>query len=141
MTNATILIDTGPLVALTHPNDQYHQWAQHEADNLNPPFLTCEAVWSEAWFLLRHLPVAQTKLLHLLEKELVQIRFNAGQEAASVIRLMRRYANVPMSVADACMVRMSELHSNGLVFSTDSDFHIYRRHGNQLISVILPPRP
>jgi predicted nucleic acid-binding protein len=141
MTRTTVLIDTGPLVALTHQRDQYHQWARQEAANLKAPFLTCEAVWSEAWFLLQKLPLAQAKLLHLLENGLIQIRFNASGETASLLSLLRRYANVPMSVADACLVRMSELQSDCVVFTTDSDFNIYRRNGNQLIPVLLRPSP
>ncbi len=138
---ATILIDTGPLVALTHTRDQYHQWARQEADKLNAPFFTCEAVWSEAWFLLQQLPLAQAKLLRLLETGLVQLDFNSSDETVNLLNLLRRYSNVPMSVADACLVRMSELHSDCIVFTTDSDFNIYRRHGNQLIPVILKPDP
>jgi uncharacterized protein len=107
--------------------------------NLKAPFLTCEAVWSEAWFLLQRLPLAQAKLLRLFENELLQIRFNANSEVASLSNLLRRYANVPMSVADACLVRMSEFHNDCVVFATDSDFNIYRRHGNQPIPVILRP--
>jgi predicted nucleic acid-binding protein len=128
-------------LALTHQRDQYHQWARAEAANLKAPFLTCEAVWSEAWFLLRQLPLAQAKLLRLFADGLIQIRFNASDEIASLSDLLRRYANVPMSVADACLVRMSELHDDCVVFTTDSDFNIYRRSGNRLIPVILWPNP
>ena len=141
MIKTTVLIDAGPLAALTHARDQYHQWTRREADNLNPPFLTCEAVWSETWFLLRRHPLAQAKLLRLLEEGLIQIRFNASGETARLTELLRRYANVPMSVADACLVRMSEMHDDGVVFTTDSDFNIYRRNGNRFIPVVLPPHP
>jgi uncharacterized protein len=136
--STTILIDTGPLVALTNARDQYHQWARQQSTKLTVPFLTCEAVWSETWFLLRGLPQAQEKLLLLLSTGLVQINFNSSVEANHLIRLLQRYANVPMSVADACLVRMSELINDCAVFTTDSDFNIYRRHRNQTIPVIIP---
>jgi uncharacterized protein len=51
---------------------------------------------------------------------------------------MLHYDDVPMSLADACLVRMSELHSNSLVLTTDSDFNIYRKHRRQTIHLLMP---
>jgi predicted nucleic acid-binding protein len=139
MVTAVAIIDTGPLVALTHERDQYHEWARQQSAQLTAPFLTCEAVLSEAWFLLRSLPKAQEKVLRLLEQGLLNVSFNSAAEINHLTELLRRYASVPMSVADACLVRMSELTSDCVIFTTDSDFNIYRRHGNQVIPVIIPP--
>ena len=118
------IIDTGPLVAMVRKRDQYHKWALQQSAKLNQPFLTCEAVLSEDWFLLRDFPNEQEKLLRLLERQDVRVDFELSIEVAAVVELIRRYSNVPMSVADACLVRISELHNDCLVFSTDSDFHI-----------------
>jgi hypothetical protein len=43
-----------------------------------------------------------------------------------------------MSLADACLMRMAEQIPNGAVMTLDSDFKIYRKHGNEVIAVILP---
>lgn len=51
---------------------------------------------------------------------------------------MRRYADVPMSLADACLVRMSELSDDASVLTLDSDFRIYRRLGRQAIPLLTP---
>ncbi|WP_334852547.1 PIN domain nuclease [Nostoc sp.] len=48
-----IIIDTGPLVALINNREQYHRWATKEVANLAYPFFTCEAVITEACFILR----------------------------------------------------------------------------------------
>lgn len=136
--NSTVIIDTGPLVALLHRDDQYHDWARGEAEQLKAPFITCESVLSEAHFLLRGLPVARQGLLQLLEDGLIEVGFDLATERDAVIALLRRYANVPMSMADACLVRLSELRSESVTFTTDSDFNIYRRHGNQPIPRIVP---
>jgi predicted nucleic acid-binding protein len=45
-----------------------------------------------------------------------------------------------MSLADACLVRLSELHRDSTVFTLDSDFRIYRRHGNKVIPVLMPEK-
>jgi len=51
---------------------------------------------------------------------------------------MARYQSVPMSFADACLVRMSELWPKTPVFTLDSDFRIYRRNKRQSIPLIAP---
>lgn len=134
----TTIIDTGPLVALVRKRDQHNKWTERQPANLNRPFVTCEAVFSEAWFLLRGFPNEQEKLLRLLEMGEILIGFDLSAEIGAVVELLRRYSNVPMSVADACLVRMSELHTDCLIFSTDTDFNIYRRRGDQVIPTLLP---
>ncbi|MCG3160040.1 MAG: hypothetical protein JMDDDDMK_01072 [Acidobacteria bacterium] len=140
MINATVIIDAGPLAALTHERDQYHIWARQQAAQLKAPFLTCDAVLSEAWFLLRNLPKAQEKMLSLLQKGLIHSQFDSFTEMGSLIALLQKYADVPMSYADACLVRIVELQPEGLIFTTDSDFNIYRQHRNEVIPLIIPPQ-
>ena len=135
----TVIVDTGPLVASLNERDQYHKWARKQSQNLPHPYITCEAVLSEAWFLLEKFPADQEKLLKLLENKHVQINFDLSAEVDVIVGLLRRYKNIPMSIADACLVRMSELHTDCVIFSTDSDFQIYRRHSNQIIPALLPP--
>ena len=67
---------------------------------------------------------------------MASFRFGAEQEL--VLALMRKYADVPMSLADACLVRMTELLPDPLVLTTDSDFRVYRRHGRQVVPCMLP---
>jgi predicted nucleic acid-binding protein len=138
MVNATIIVDTGPLVASLNKKDQYHKWARKQSQELPRPYLTCGAVLSEAWFMLRRFPGDQEKLLRLLEGKDILIDFDLSTEIGNVVGLLRRYRNVPMSMADACLVRMSELHADCVVFSTDTDFNIYRRRGDQIIPTLLP---
>jgi hypothetical protein len=74
-----------------------------------------------------------------LRRKIFGLDFDLSAEISNVVELLRRYKNVPMSMADACLVRMSELHTDCLVFTTDTDFNVYRRHGNQIIPALLPP--
>jgi hypothetical protein len=80
----------------------------------------------------------QEKLLRLIERKDILVDFDLSTEIGYVMELLRRYRNVPMSMADACLVRMSELHADCLVFSTDNDFNIYRRRGDQIIPALIP---
>ena len=137
MTRATI-VDTGPIVALLSHSDRWHGWAKEQFGALRAPLFTCEAVLSEAGFLLRDDGQAIDALFGLLERRVLEIGFDLGAEHLSVRALMRRYANVPMSVADACVVRMSELLGVAQVLTLDSDFSVYRRLGRQMIPLVTP---
>lgn len=134
----TILVDTGPLVALLHRSDNAHGWARDRFKEHAPPFLTCEAVLSEACFLLRRSSLSAAPVLALLERGVVRIGMSLAEEAHAVRSLFEKYRNVPASLADACLVRMSELHESCLVLTLDSDFHIYRRHGRKAIPLQRP---
>lgn len=132
------IVDTGPLVALLDRKDKYHGWVKAQLEPIDPPLDTCEAVLSEAAFLLSHLPGGPQALLELVAKGLVAVTFSLQTEARPIQQLLLRYANVPISLADACLVRLSEIHTESLLLTFDSDFQIYRRHGRSVIPVLLP---
>jgi len=134
------LLDTGPLVAYLYRGDTHHEWTRREAARLSVPFVSCEAVVSEAHFLLSGIPSGQQRLLELLEREVIRFPFSYADHAERVHDLMRTYADQPMSFADACLVRMSEIHGASRVFTVDSDFRVYRRHGDEAIPVLAPGR-
>jgi uncharacterized protein len=130
-------IDTGPLVALLNRNDAFHAWAAETLDDVERPIHTCEAVITEASFLLRNTSAGSEALLALLEKEVLLVDFSLASEAHAVRKLMNKYSSVPMSLADACLVRMAELEKDLSIITLDSDFHVYRR-GRAALSVIAP---
>jgi len=136
--NPRVLVDTGPLVAFLNRADRYYKWAVERAAAISPPLFTCEAVISEACFLLRNIPNAPDALLELVKRKLVAVPFQLEQEITAVKKLVARYDNVSMSLADACLVRMSEQYAGSVVLTLDRDFRIYRRLGRQVIPVIAP---
>jgi uncharacterized protein len=134
-----VLLDTGPLVALMDRRDRHHAWAEAQFAEILPPLLTCEAVLAEACFLVIRAGRSMEEPLKLLKRGVLQLAFDLSENVEQVSTLMVRYANVPMSLADACLVRMSELAPDSVVLTLDSDFHIYRRHGRQKIALRIPP--
>jgi len=132
-----VLLDTGPLVALVNRRDQFHQWAKTEWEQIEPPLLTCEAVITEASFLLRSVYGGQQAVVSLIQRGIVQIPFCLEEEVERVGELLNRYRSVPISLADACMVRMAEQYASSYVLTIDSDFHIYPKEKNQKIPVII----
>lgn len=136
-----VIVDTGPIVALLHDRDRDHDWAV-EAWSVRPkPLLTCEVVLCEATYLMRHLAGGREAILGLLQRGAIAIAFRIETEVLALRTLMARYASVPMSLADACLVRMSEGDPEAAVLTTDSDFRIYRRAGRHRIPVITPGEP
>lgn len=134
----TVLLDSGPLVAALRERDAHHAWAVGHLDATATPFVTCEAVLSESFFLLDSAPRGKERLCSLLERGLVTVDFTASPHLGDLLRLMRRYSDTPMSFADACLVRMSELRTDSVVLTIDSDFLTYRRSGRQTIPVLMP---
>jgi uncharacterized protein len=134
----TVIVDAGPLVAYLRKDDTDHDWAVDRFKELQPPLRTCDAALSEAFFLLQQTRTGIGPLVALLERRLVVADFALNAELPSIARLLRRYKDVPMSLADACLVRMSERLAESAVFTLDSDFRIYRRHRRNVIALIFP---
>jgi predicted nucleic acid-binding protein len=130
------IIDSGALVALLDPREEHHRWARVTFLAQAGPFFTCEAVLSEAFYLLSE-PHSRA-LEKLLRRGHLKLGLNLAVELSLVLDLFAKYATVPMSLADACLVRMSETLSDPVVITTDSDFKIYRRHRQQIVPCLMP---
>ena len=66
------------------------------------------------------------------------VGFGGGSTYTALLTLVKRYVNVPMSLADACLVRLAELYPQSSVLTMDGDFSVYRKNGRQVISVLGP---
>jgi len=137
---ANVIVDAGFLVALLARRDGNHNWAVIQTPRHPPPWRTCEAALSEAFHLLG--TPGRPALAALLERRGVVTAFNLAEETAEVVKLMRKYIDapmrLPMSLADACLVRMTETLADPILLTTDADFRIYRRHGRRTIPCVMP---
>jgi len=138
MAATRVLLDTGPLVAYLNRNDRHHAWATERWHALFDPLWTCEAVLSEAVFLLQSDGSNAEPILRLVERRIIRLDFVMNDHRADVFRLLRKHADRPMSAADACLVRMAELVDSCQVFTTDKDFLVYRRKGRHVIPLLAP---
>ena len=134
--SAVILVDTGPLVALFDKRDKYHAWTVAALGSTVGPLTTCEAVLTEVCFLLKQQFGGAEEVFELLDRGLLQLRFDLRAEHERVAQLMKRYGDLPMSLADACLVRMAETIPASRVMTLDTDFTVYRRHGRQVIPLL-----
>jgi predicted nucleic acid-binding protein len=134
------IVDTGPLVALLDAREPDHAWARETFNGVRAPLYTCEACLSEAAFLLGHVKGGVNALLTLVSLGIVVPQFRLAPEIDPIHKLMTKYASVPMSLADACLVRMTELDARATVVTLDNDFRVYRRNGRQAVPVLMPER-
>lgn len=136
----SVIIDTGPLVALLNRRERLHSWASEILDTIEPPIFTCDPVLSEACFLLQDVIGGQDAILELVSRGIVRSDFRVASEIDSLRVLMKKFGDVSMSLADACLVRMTELDQQSVVLTLDSDFRIYRRNRRQVVPTITPTK-
>jgi predicted nucleic acid-binding protein len=133
---ASVVVDAGFVVALLSRRDAHHPWAAAQAPRFAPPWNTCESALSEAFHLVgaRGMP----SLSALLRRGSLRAAFKLADNVEPVLKLMQKYSDVPMSLADACLVRMTETLADPLVLTTDADFRIYRRHSRHVVPCMTP---
>lgn len=139
MANSQVIVDTGPLVALFSKKDQWHGWAVEALSQLKDPLITCDAVVSEASYLLSTRTSKGVEgLLGMLERGLLQSNFDLAEHLDDVARIVRKYKDLPTSFADACLVAMAERRPDARVFTVDQDFKAYRKRSRRVIPLLSP---
>ena len=133
-----VIIDTGPLVALLNSNDHAHAWVMQQLRSIQPPMITCESVLAEATYLTRQTPGARAALIEMIGENFLTIGMAVADHHSAILAMVRRYSDIPMSLADACLVRLAELYPQSPVLTLDSDFSVYRKNGRQVIEVLRP---
>lgn len=139
MPERVILVDAGPIVAYLAPREPRHSWAAEQFKSLPAPFLTCEPVLAEAFHFLQRSPSGSQRLFDLLTRSVISVDFRIEDELENLERLVNKYRSLPMSLADACLVRMAETHADAAVLTLDRHFAIYRKHTRHVIPVVMPP--
>ena len=133
-----VILDTGPLVALLDADEEHHAWAVDQMKDIQAPLLTCDAVISEACFLLLGNDRAVGQIAEYFNRGVLDSQFRFSECHKRIFPFMKKYRDVPMAFADACLVCMVEDISSSVVFTLDEDFRIYRQQGRRLIPVICP---
>lgn len=133
-----VIVDTGPLVALINRADSAHAWVMQQMGGILPPLITCEAVLAEATYLTRQTPGARAALIEMVGENFLSIGMTIADHHSALLAMVRRYDNVPMSLADGCLVRLAELNPQSPMMTLDSDFTVYRKNGRQVIELLCP---
>jgi predicted nucleic acid-binding protein len=132
-----VLLDSGPIVALLDRSEQYHRECAERFAVLEAPLVTCEAVITEACYLLRKLKGGPGAVLDNIARGEFLVPYRIAGREATLARLMTKYANIPMDLADACLVDMAGDLGTGQIFTLDSDFRVYRWGRNRPFDLIV----
>jgi predicted nucleic acid-binding protein len=129
------IADAGLLIAALDGRDQYHRWARQALENEPPPWLVCEAVLAEVCASIGTLE----PVLEMLRRGDLELAFELSDNAAEVLALGRKYRAQGMALSDACIVRMSELFEDSVVYTVDrKDFTLYGRRGRRAVRCEFP---
>ena len=130
------ILDAGPLIAALNRQDEHHRWACEILERLGPPFYSCPEAMARAAAMTGQ-PAA---IVEMIQSEEIILAFDLSEQAAGVLSLLKKFADRDMDLADACIVRMTELMRDCRVVTLDRlNFAVYRRNGRDLIPVIAPP--
>lgn len=122
-----LLSDTGPLVAIVSPEDQYHDLCLKTLESLPAPIFTCWPVLAEAAWLLRRFPLGFEKLMGSINEGFLEILPVTGAESAAILRIMKKYASLQPQFADAMLVHLAHRENIDTIFTLDRrDFSVYR---------------
>lgn len=137
MNPAGILLDTGPLVALLSKEDAEHDRAERLFSECLPPFRCCEAVVAETCFLMKKVHrAAPAEVIALARKGVYQISLSLEEHWTNIESLLKKYADRPISLADASLIRCAEIYREPRVLTFDSDFRIYRWARNKKFQLL-----
>jgi len=129
------ILDAGPLIAALNRQDEHHRWACETLQRLGVPFYSCSEALAEVAAMTRQ----PSRVVEMVDAGEIVIAFSLADQTAAVLALLRKYEDQQMDLADACIVRMTELIRDSCVVTLDrADFSIYRRNSRQVIPIICP---
>ena len=131
------LLDTGVIVALLDRSERFHKASAEAVRSLDVPLVTCEAVLAESCYLLRNLAGASEAVLENVAAGIFQVPFRISREAASIKKILRKYRDRTIDLADACLIRLADEFETPDVLTLDSDFQIYRWGRNKPFRLLL----
>jgi predicted nucleic acid-binding protein len=121
-----VLLDTGCIVAMLDRSEHHHRDCVEAVAEVAGPLITSEAVIAEACWLLRRIRGAPDAVLRNVEEGVFSIPSPLSSMAGAVRTLVKKYAKLPMDLADACLVALADEFDTGRILTLDSDFRIYR---------------
>ncbi len=123
-----VLVDAGPLIAILSRRDRHHEACRRALREIRGPLWTVWPVLTEACYLLATVsPRSPDALLEMVESGVLELAELDRRDAPRIRELMEKYADLPMDLADAALVRAAEREKVATIFTLDRrDFSLYR---------------
>ncbi|TGM52381.1 type II toxin-antitoxin system VapC family toxin [Leptospira vanthielii] len=131
------LIDSGPILALFHSKDKFHKSTLKFLKNYKGKLITSWPVLTEVIYLLSYSIDAQSDFLEWIERGSIQIIDLSIDDLKYIKNRMRKYSDLPMDLADASLMCISEKHGINKIISIDSDFSIYKTLSGKYLQNLL----
>jgi predicted nucleic acid-binding protein len=132
-----ILVDAGPLIALVDADDQHHRACAKSLGRIRESLATVWPALTEAVYMLGDVPGGQSAVWQLIERGAVRLLPLDEDDIPRIGELMEKYADLPMDLADAALVRVAERDGLRKVFTVDRrDFMVYRLKGGRRLALI-----
>jgi uncharacterized protein len=128
------LIDAGPLIALFSRNDKYHDRILKFLKGYKGRLVSTWPVITETCHMLDFDVRAQIAFLEWLSRGAIEIYEIQPHEIDSIIKLTKKYGDIPMDLADASLVLASASRNIKEIITTDSDFFVYRTPAKEMIN-------
>jgi predicted nucleic acid-binding protein len=133
-----ILLDAGVIVAWLDTSESKHRACVDALQGISSPFVTCEAVIAESCYLLRNVTGAKEAVLENVSSGVFQIPLRLSDAASDVRRILRKYRDRDVDLADACLVHLANEFETGEILTLDSDFQVYRWGRNKTFRSLVP---
>jgi len=133
----SVLLDTGVIVALLDRSERFHQASVEAIADLGLPLITCEAVIAESCYLLRRMKGAAEAVLENVAAGIFQVPLQLPQSAKQIQRLLHKYRDRDIDLADACLIHLANEFGTGAILTLDRDFYIYRWGQNNAFQMLV----
>lgn len=124
-------------MALLDRSERHHVLCVDTLSDLTGSLVTCEAVVAEACYLLRNMPGAPEAVIRNVANGVFQTPVRLADRAVSIEKLLKKYRNVPMDLADACIVDLADQIGTGRILTLDRDFEVYRWRSRRKFELIV----
>jgi predicted nucleic acid-binding protein len=132
-----VLLDTGMIVALLDPTDSFYARCSDAMADVGAPLVTCETVIAESCYLLRDVEGAAEAILHSVATREFLIPISLADAAVPVRRIMAKYRDRNIDLADAFLIHLADEFSAGDILTVDRDFRIYRWGRNNHFQILV----
>lgn len=133
-----VYLDTGPLVALFRKRDQFHQWVKTVLSQDDFRFITCEAVLTETLLITQNSPLIVESLTSMIDNNLLELKSALILYKDEVFHLLQKYHDQKTALADICLLTLYNNEEGTSIFTTDSDFLVYRDSKGKPLHLISP---
>lgn len=133
-----VLLDSGVVVGLLDRSERHHQRCVEAVESLERPLVTCEAVIAESCYLLRRIQGAAETVLENVEQGVFQIPFALTRSTSAVRNIMKKYRDLPVDFADACLVAMADELNTGEILTLERDFQLLRWRKSRPFQMLVP---